>query len=124
MKAKGRALTWVFAALLVILGLGVAAGATLFYLDKQRTDQRLADQQAQIVELQRKVQDQDTTISGKQSAIRQAESDLSAESNRGKASEGCTAAVQVLWDKSKAGDVAGAATATQAAITACGVSLI
>src|SRR4029450_7030763 len=52
-KAKGGAMTWVFALLLVILLLGAAAGGTLFFVLKQRTDQRLADQQAQIATLQK-----------------------------------------------------------------------
>jgi multidrug resistance efflux pump len=122
-KARGRALTWMLAALLVILLLGVAAGGTLFLLDKQRTDQRLADQQAQIVALQKKVEEEDATISGKRAAIRTAESELAAALDRGKASEGCTAAVQALWDRAKAGDLSGVTAATQTAITACGVSL-
>jgi len=122
-KAKGGAMTWVFAVLLVILLLGAAAGGTLLFLVKQRTDQRLAEQQTQIAALQKEVQQQDTDISGKQAAIRKAESDLAAALDRGKASEACTAAVQAMWDKAKAGDIAGVTTATQTAITACGISL-
>ena len=122
-KAKGRAMTWVFAILFVLLLLAVAGGGALFFLDKQRTDQRLADQQAHIAELQKKVQEQDTDLSARQAAIRKAESDLKTAMDRGTASEPCTAAVQTMWDRAKAGDIAGVTAATQTAITACGVSL-
>jgi uncharacterized protein HemX len=122
-QAKGRTSTWVLATLLVILLLGLAGGGAFFYLDKQRTDQRLADQQAQLVALQKKIEEQDANISGKQAAIRKAETELKTAQDRGKASEACTAAVQALWDKAKAGDLAGATAATQTAITACGISL-
>jgi uncharacterized protein HemX len=122
-KAKGGAMTWVFALLLVILVLGAAGGGALFFVVKQRTDQRMADQQAQITALQKQVEQQDTDITSRQSAIRKAESDLAAALARGTASEPCTAAVQTMWDKAKAGDIAGVTTATQTAITACGISL-
>ena len=122
-KAKGGAMTWVLALLLVILLLGAAAGGTLLFLAKQRTDQRLADQQAQITALQKQVEQQDSDITARRAAIRKAESDLATAQDRSKASEACTAAVQAMWDKAKAGDIAGVTTATQTAITACGISL-